>query len=119
MISSKAKLIDGSATVSCLSRQIQKDVLVDLVGYRRWGHNEGDEPAFTQPRTYALIAGKPTVRELFVRSLEEHGLAAPGEGQRLLQEQLDQFQRTREAVLAEAKAAAPLPEEPLSRNGKA
>ncbi|HEY3110629.1 MAG TPA: 2-oxoglutarate dehydrogenase E1 component, partial [Chloroflexota bacterium] len=97
----------------------RRDFLIDLIGYRRWGHNEGDEPAFTQPRTYALIAGKPTVRELFVRSLEERGLVPPGEGQRLLQEQLDEFQRVREIVLAEAKAAAPLPEQPLSRNGKA
>jgi 2-oxoglutarate dehydrogenase E1 component len=97
----------------------RRDFLIDLIGYRRWGHNEGDEPAFTQPRTYALVAGKSTVRELFVRDLEGRGVVPPGEGARLLREQLDEFQRTRETVLAEAKAASALPEEPLSPNGKA
>src|SRR5439155_1458148 len=54
------------------------DFLIVLIGYRRWGHNEGDEPAFTQPRTYALIAGKPTVRELFVRELDQRGVVPGG-----------------------------------------
>jgi 2-oxoglutarate dehydrogenase E1 component len=97
----------------------RRDFLIDLIGYRRWGHNEGDEPAFTQPRTYALIAGKPTVRELFVQGLEQRGVVPPGDAQRLLREHLDEFQRIRESVLAEAQAAAALPEEELSPNGKA
>ena len=42
-----------------------KDVLIDLVGYRRWGHNEGDEPAFTQPKLYDLVRSHPTPREVW------------------------------------------------------
>ena len=51
-----------------------RDVVIDLVGYRRFGHNEADEPAYTQPQMYELIAKHPTVRELFARKLVAEGV---------------------------------------------
>jgi 2-oxoglutarate dehydrogenase E1 component len=51
-----------------------KDFLIDLVGYRRWGHNEGDEPAYTQPEMYRIITEHPTVRELWARDLVRRGV---------------------------------------------
>ena len=53
------------------------DFLIDLVGYRRYGHNEGDEPAFTQPQIYQIVTGHPTVREQFARQLVEKGELPP------------------------------------------
>jgi 2-oxoglutarate dehydrogenase E1 component len=50
------------------------DVVIDLMGYRRHGHNEGDEPGYTQPELYAKIAEHPTAREIWARTLVEDGI---------------------------------------------
>jgi 2-oxoglutarate dehydrogenase E1 component len=52
------------------------DVLIDLIGYRRFGHNEADEPAYTQPEMYGVIKKHPPVRELFARQLIEQGVVS-------------------------------------------
>jgi 2-oxoglutarate dehydrogenase E1 component len=53
--------------------RFSSDVVMDVIGYRRHGHNEGDEPAFTQPRLYAKIRSRPSVRQLFKDLLAERG----------------------------------------------
>jgi len=55
------------------------DVLIDLVGYRRHGHNEGDEPAYTQPVLYETIDEHPTVRTIWARKLVEEGVVSDDE----------------------------------------
>jgi 2-oxoglutarate dehydrogenase E1 component len=50
-------------------RRFNKDFLIDLVGYRRHGHNEADQPAFTQPLMYKVVATHPTARELYAARL--------------------------------------------------
>jgi 2-oxoglutarate dehydrogenase E1 component len=55
-------------------RTYHRDVVIDLVGYRRFGHNEADEPAYTQPMMYHAIKDHPTVRELFAQRLVHEGL---------------------------------------------
>ncbi|MBS0621290.1 MAG: 2-oxoglutarate dehydrogenase E1 component [Verrucomicrobia bacterium] len=50
------------------------DVFIDLNGYRKYGHNESDEPTFTQPLEYALIKGRKTARELFLEQLVKEGV---------------------------------------------
>ncbi len=55
------------------------DVLIDLIGYRRFGHNEADEPAYTQPEMYQAIRKHPPVRELFARYLIEQGVVSEQE----------------------------------------
>jgi 2-oxoglutarate decarboxylase len=52
----------------------QDDFVIDLVGYRRHGHNEGDEPAYTQPVLYKTIGAHPTVRALYAQRLAAEGV---------------------------------------------
>ena len=75
-----------------------KDVVIDMYCYRRYGHNEADEPRFTQPVMYALIDQKPTVREVYVRRLVAGG--------RIRAEQAEQITQERKAVLERALGEA-------------
>ncbi|HEU5217092.1 MAG TPA: multifunctional oxoglutarate decarboxylase/oxoglutarate dehydrogenase thiamine pyrophosphate-binding subunit/dihydrolipoyllysine-residue succinyltransferase subunit, partial [Gemmatimonadales bacterium] len=56
--------------------EFHQDALIDLVGYRRWGHNEGDEPSYTQPLMYERIKGHPTAREIYAAQLVNDGVLA-------------------------------------------
>jgi 2-oxoglutarate dehydrogenase E1 component len=65
-------------------REFGKDVVVDLFCYRRHGHNEGDEPAFTQPLMYRTIARHSTTRQLYANRLVEEGVIAEGEAEAMV-----------------------------------
>ncbi len=65
-------------------QEFGKDFLIDLVGYRRWGHNEGEEPAYTQPRMYEGIKAHPTVREIYATELERQGIVTRDEAQAMV-----------------------------------
>ena len=75
-------------------RRFCTDVVIDLVGYRRYGHNEQDEPAYTQPLMAARIAQQPSVREEYAKALVEEGA--------LSQEEVDALSAQVEARLKEA-----------------
>jgi 2-oxoglutarate decarboxylase len=62
--------------------KFHQDILIDLVGYRRHGHNESDEPAYTQPVMYERIKSLPPVRELYARTLIEAGVLTAEESQK-------------------------------------
>ncbi|MEV5612286.1 multifunctional oxoglutarate decarboxylase/oxoglutarate dehydrogenase thiamine pyrophosphate-binding subunit/dihydrolipoyllysine-residue succinyltransferase subunit [Streptomyces sp. NPDC052225] len=91
-----------------------KDVVIDLICYRRRGHNESDNPAFTQPLMYDLIDKKRSVRKLYTESLIGRGDITLEEAEQALQDfqgQLEKvFTEVREAVSHPAAAEIPEPQ---------
>jgi 2-oxoglutarate dehydrogenase E1 component len=81
-------------------RRFESDVVVDLVGYRRHGHNEQDEAAYTQPLMVAQIAEHPTVREQFVPRLIEEGVITKEEADELFAEVTVELKQAHEALKA-------------------
>ncbi len=91
-----------------------KDFVIDLIGYRRYGHNEGDEPSYTQPLMYEAIGRHPTVRQLWADRLVKAGLADADLPDRLREKYLAQWRRLFEAP-AEAVQPTDRPKAPPPR----
>lgn len=72
-------------------QKFHTDVVIDLVCYRKYGHNEGDEPAFTQPKMYELIRAKKTVRQLYAERLTSEGRVGADEAKALYDDSLKVF----------------------------
>jgi 2-oxoglutarate dehydrogenase E1 component len=66
--------------------KFHKDVVIDLVCYRRHGHNEADEPAATQPLMYQIIRKKPTVRQLYAEKLAAQGILSAAEAAAMMEQ---------------------------------
>ena len=87
-------------------QQYSRDVFVDLLCYRKYGHNEGDEPKFTQPKLYKLIANHPNPREIYLKRLidekvvsEEEGIRMEKEFDDMLQERLNDAKQIEKAKI--------------------
>src|SRR6202035_5432952 len=79
--------------------EFSTDVVVDLVCYRRYGHNEGDDPSYTQPLMYRAIDSKRSVRKLYTEALIRRGDLTLEEAERALED----FQEKLQAVLDEVR----------------
>ena len=87
-------------------REFNKDVVIDMICYRRRGHNEGDDPSMTQPLMYALIEAKRSVRKLYTESLIGRGDISVEEAEAALRD----YQQQLERVFVETKEAIKHPD---------
>src|SRR5450631_844093 len=81
--------------------KFHKDIVIDLVCYRRHGHNEADEPAATQPLMYQIIRKKPTVRQLYADKLVAEGILTAADASAML----EQYRNGLDAGKPQARAA--------------
>ncbi|HET9531084.1 MAG TPA: 2-oxoglutarate dehydrogenase E1 component, partial [Blastocatellia bacterium] len=73
-------------------QRFKKDVVIDCIGFRRLGHNEGDEPTYTQPVMYRRIREHPGVRELYARRLTAEGVMSKEEIDYLMEERMRRYE---------------------------
>ncbi len=92
-------------------QEFGRDVIIDMYCYRRYGHNEGDEPLFTQPDLYAKIAKRPSVAQLYKRELIETNVLTAEAAAQLEKD----LQARLENALKEVKALEKLPPEEQDR----
>jgi 2-oxoglutarate dehydrogenase E1 component len=78
--------------------RFQRDVVIDMYCYRRWGHNEADEPSFTQPITYEAIEHRASVRESYLEHLLELGGVSRDEADRIASQRYQVLQRAFDEV---------------------
>jgi 2-oxoglutarate dehydrogenase E1 component len=90
-------------------QRFHKDVVIDMVCYRRHGHNEGDDPSYTQPLMYKRIEARRSVRKLYTETLVRRGDITLEEAERAL----DDFSARMQAAFEETRhSAPPAPSEP-------
>ncbi|EMI16666.1 alpha-ketoglutarate decarboxylase [Rhodopirellula maiorica SM1] len=78
-------------------KEFHRDVVIDLYAYRRWGHNEGDEPRFTQPKMYSEIDRRASVREQYLNRLVEIGEISVEEGEDIQKKRTEKLESEFEA----------------------
>jgi 2-oxoglutarate dehydrogenase E1 component len=92
--------------------EFKRDFLIDLIGYRRHGHNEGDEPAFTQPLMYQKITAHPTVRDIWAKTLVERREVDQAKADGLVTSHMDALQKTMDGLKPEQDYVEPQPAVP-------
>jgi len=105
-------LVNGDDVEACVRamdmavrfrQEFGEDVVIDLICYRRHGHNEGDEPAFTQPVMYEHIKQHPTLMKIYLDQLAGAGTMTAADGETFYKEKIDRLQ----SILEETRKSRP------------
>ncbi len=92
--------------------KFHKDLVIDLIGFRRHGHNEGDEPSYTQPLMYQRVKDHPGVRELYTRQLIREGVVTQEEVNQMTEDRWRRYENAllgAKEIVARIKAIKTLP----------
>ena len=93
-------------------QRFHKDVVIDMVCYRRHGHNEGDDPSYTQPLMYKAIAERRSVRKLYLETLVKRGVVTIEDAERVLSDYQAKLQSALDDTRAHARAITKVPPPP-------
>ncbi len=112
VIKAPVLLVNGDDVEACVRaahlalrfrQEFGEDVVIDLICYRRFGHNEGDEPAFTQPKMYNLIKAHPTLMKIYADQLAHENVLAGSDAEHFYKEKIDNLQ----VILEQTRKAPP------------
>src|SRR5688572_2344874 len=106
--------IEAARLAIAYRQRFKLDYLIDLVGYRKYGHNEGDEPAFTQPQIYQIVAAHPSVREKYASTLVDAGTVTQEQADAMVQARMTELERAYASVKPEQDYLPPVPDVPPS-----
>lgn len=85
--------IESARMAFAYRNTFHKDIVLDVIGYRRYGHNEGDEPSFTQPALYQKIRKHPSVRKIYADVLIKRKSIEKDKPDRLINEYMEELQK--------------------------
>ncbi|HEX5808953.1 MAG TPA: 2-oxoglutarate dehydrogenase E1 component, partial [Anaerolineales bacterium] len=104
--------IEAARTAFAYRYKFHKDFMINLIGYRRYGHNEGDEPRFTQPAMYRKIDEHPRVRQIWGEWLQREGSLQQAEAEELLKAELQTLQQSSDQLDPNTALVEPVPKPP-------
>ncbi|MDO8186231.1 multifunctional oxoglutarate decarboxylase/oxoglutarate dehydrogenase thiamine pyrophosphate-binding subunit/dihydrolipoyllysine-residue succinyltransferase subunit [Conexibacter sp. CPCC 205706] len=103
-----AACVSATRLAHAYRQEFGHDVVIDLIGYRRFGHNEADEPAYTQPEMYLTIRRHPTLPQLYSRQLVEAGVVSQDEVDAITNEIWQRLTEDHQELKARLAAATPV-----------
>ena len=110
-------LVNGDDAEACVRainiamrfrQEFKQDIVIDMMCYRRFGHNEGDEPKFTQPRMYEVIKKHPTLQKIYADQLIHQSILTKDETDSYYRQQMDELQNILEQTRSTPPTAKPL-----------
>jgi 2-oxoglutarate dehydrogenase E1 component len=105
-------VIEVARLAFAYQEKFEKDFLIDLVGYRRYGHNELDEPGFTQPQMYKVVRNHPRIRQIWSEKLVKSGVITTTQADDIYNKHIATLQEAYDVVKVELRMQPPLEEPP-------